>query len=286
MSLPTLLDEFRLRREMSLYRKRLSQLALGLSPHGKCLIGPRDINVDAKKYTQCNIWGSGWSVKNSMLTAHVGDSTYDIGFGFSCLNNVTYDLYFIENASPSMSGLVSAQKSALQKFVIHNDCPIILKNLWQEKNDIDYAATAYEDLPVLFGRDLIVPHKSNTMRSYRRYSKILIQYDDIYFRQACSTVVTAIIFAVNKGFTKIVVHGIDFGGGYFFDNDPAFLAEGLVPPPVPDVYDSGWRKQGVAHPTGQCLMRFLEALKNILRDRNIQLIAGCAQSPASEILGS
>ncbi len=286
MSLPALFDEFRLKREMRLYRKRLSKVAISLGSYGKYLIGPRDIKVDAKKYTQCNVWGSGWSVKNSMLSSHVGGNTYDIGFGFSCLNDVKYNLYFIENASPAMSGLVSAQKSALHKFVVRHGCPIIIKNLWQEKNDIDYAATAYEDLPVFFGRDLIVPHKLNTISSYRRYSNILIQYDDLYFRQACSTVLTAIIFAINKGFTKIVVHGIDFGGGYFFDSDPTFRAEGLVPPPVPAVYDPGWRKQGAAHPTGQCLRRFLGELKSILHNRDVELIAGCAQSPASEILGT
>ena len=97
---------------------------------------------------------------------------------------------------------------------------------------------------------------------------------------------TAIIFAVNKGFTRIVVHGIDFGGGYFFDSDPIFRAEGLVPPPVPEVYDSEWRKQGAAHPTGQCLRLFLAELKSRLLDRDVELIAGCAESPASELLGT
>jgi hypothetical protein len=284
MSLSVLFDELRLQREIRLYRYRLSELAKALDVHGEHLIGPGDIKVDGRKYSQCNVWGSGWSVKHSILSDRVGENTYDIGFGFSCLNNVKYDLYFIENASPDMRELVFAQKSALYKFVVRHDCPIILKNLWQEKNDIDYAATAYEGLPILFGRDLIIPHKLNTKSSYRRYSKVLTQHDDTYFRQACSTVLTAIIFAVNKGFTRIVVHGIDFGGGYFFDDD-ASVPSDVIPPVVSDVYDSSWRKKDARHPTGDCLKMFLFSLKQTLAERGITLLAGVKESPSSEVLG-
>ncbi len=37
--------------------------------------------------------------------------------------------------------------------------------------------------------------------------------------QFISTVVTGIFVAYHLGFEKIVVHGVDFGGKYFYDSD-------------------------------------------------------------------
>ena len=284
MSLSILLDELRLQREIRLYRRRLANIALALDAHGEQMIGPKDIKVDAQKYCHCNIWGSGWSVTHSLQTKHVSDKAFNIGFGFSCLNRIKYDLYFIENAAPVMHDLVISQKKALEKFVFQHKCPIVFKNLWQEKNDVDYAVTAYKGLPILFGRDLIIPHKLNDENSYRRYSKILVRYDDIYFRQACSTIITAIIFAVNKGFTRIVIHGVDFGGGYFFDRDASIFTD-EIPPVVKDVYDSSWRRKDARHPSGSCMKLFLFSLKNLLLVQGVNLVAGTKKSPASEVLG-
>ena len=143
---------------------------------------------------------------------------------------------------------------------------LIFKNLWQEKNDIDLAYTTYKD-KALFIRDLVIPHYNISDFTINNTIDNLLFNDEDYFRESCSSVITAIIFAKYLGFKKIVLHGIDFHGDYFFDqvNYVKKYSE-LIPPHVENVYDKQWRNNKNKHPTANCLelqYKFIHSFKVI-----------------------
>ena len=186
--------------------------------------------------------------------------------------------------------MVLRQKKGLSRFVDLKNCPLVLKNLTQEKNDISYALNKYKDI-AYFGKDLPISHYLNNLRTFNYSAELLLKEDGDYFRQACSTVVTSIIFAKYLGFKKIVLHGVDFFGGYFFDQSeyknlsefhPPYFEKNIVK--GEDIYNKEWRDEKGHHPTSSCLYKFIPILKNKLKIENIKLYCAVKESPLSKIL--
>ena len=162
---------------------------------------------------------------------------------------------------------------------------IIFKNLWQEKNDIDLAYKTYKD-NAFFIRDLVIPHYNISNFTINNTIDNLLFNDKHYFRESCSSVITAIIFAKYLGFKKIVLHGIDFHGDYFFDQiNYAKKYSGLIPPHVKNVYDKHWRNNKNKHPTANCLELILPKLENkLINNYNIKLFTASKLSGSSKYL--
>ena len=239
----------------------------------------------SNKYDSCHIWGSGATAditKNFILNRK---DFFHIGFGFSCLLNIDFDFYFIENASKKNQNLVTAQIKALENFVFKKNTVVAFKNLWQKKNDVDLALNSFND-KTYFIRDLIVPHYNSHNFAINNTIDHLLKFDEYYFRGACSTVINAIIFAKYLGFKKIVLHGIDFHGGYFFDKSffTKKYAE-FIPPNTEKIFDKKWRNIKNNHPTANCLQLILPKLRDQLNYLyNVKLYTSSDTSGSSKYL--
>lgn len=237
------------------------------------------------KYDSCHIWGSGSTADNTKNYIKDREDFFHIGFGFSCLLDIKFNIYFIENASKKNLDLLKAQNKALDRFIDKEKTILIFKNLWQEKNDIDLAYTTYKD-KAFFIRDLVIPHYNISDFTINNTIDNLLFNDEDYFRESCSSVITAIIFAKYLGFKKIVLHGIDFHGDYFFDqvNYVKKYSE-LIPPHVENVYDKQWRNNKNKHPTANCLELILPKLENkLINNYNINLFTASKLSGSSKYL--
>ena len=232
----------------------------------------------------CHIWGSGSTSEETKNFVKGTKNFFNIGFGFACLLGIDFDFYFIENASNKNKELLKTQNKALDNFLKKNTI-LVFKNLWQEKNDIDLAYSTYKN-KALFIRDLIIPHYQMKDFVINNTVDELLLEDSYYFRGACSTVITSIIFAKYLGFKKIVLHGIDFQGSYFFDNDIYKQNyPDLIPPHVENVYDNKWRNNKKKHPTANCLEVILHKLsKRLNNNYKIELFSSTKVSGSSKYL--
>ena len=86
-----------------------------------------------EKYDSCHIWGSGSTSDITKKFIKDREDFFHIGFGFSCLLNINFDFYFIENASHKNVNLLTAQNKALEKFISKKKTILVFKNLWQRE---------------------------------------------------------------------------------------------------------------------------------------------------------
>lgn len=237
---------------------------------------------NSKNHTSCHIIGSGWSLADSMHLASK-ESAYVIGFNFACLSNIYFDAYFVEFGGPKCEDIAQKQKSALDAFEGNLKGPLLFKNLWEEKNDIEYASRLYQD-KATFIRDIAIPcfHE----RFLEASAGLYLKPDWSYLRQYKSSALTAINYARFLGFEKIVLHGIDFGGGYFFDLPEFFHVKDLTPPQSNSLaYSKAKRKS--QHPTAEQktgINKMLPIVERQLRKEKVQLYTATLKSPSSEIL--
>ena len=146
-----------------------------------------------------------------------------------------------------------------------------------------YAINEYSSL-ASFAKDIFVPHYISSENVYRNSIKILLENDPYYFKQSCSSVITSIIFARYLGFKNIVIHGVDFGGKYFFDLDDYQHLAKYKPPKNDSIYPKTIRNINSKHPTGNCLKRFLRLLKESLYLEGINLYSSNKHSDLNKFL--
>lgn len=272
-------------RSIELHKKKINNLEKKFKGRLK-FYSPVDFKYLLKKrYNSCHIWGSGSSVNITKKFVINRNDFFHIGIGFSCLLNIDYNFFLIENASKKNINLIEAQNEALKKILSKKKTILVFKNLWQKKNDEDIAYEIYKD-KAYFIKDLIIPHYNMSDLTLDNTINKLLIYDPHYFREACSSVVTSIIFAKFLGFKEIVLHGIDFSKDYFFDEN--YYKKNYpkaIPPHVKDVYDKKWRSNYNKHPTANCLEMLIPKLKVKLKHNyNINLFSSSKSSGSSKFL--
>lgn len=109
-----------------------------------------------------------------------------------------------------------------------------------------------------------------------------LRYDPIYLRQYKSTVISSIAFAKNIGFKNIVIHGLDFGGQYFYelDNFPEEKKK-YIPP------ETSLSRGKKVHQTAGSVCGtndVLAHIRDILYKQDIHLFSATNDSPSSKIL--
>lgn len=274
-------------RSINIHKKKISAIEKKLKSKVR-FYSPIDFwEIPDKKYDTCHIWGSGSSADLSKNLVKNKSNFFHIGFGFACLLNLNFKYYFIENASKNLIDTMTSQNKAIDYFLKKTKTKILFKNLWQDKNDIDFAIDHYSE-KVFFIRDIIVPHYINSSKVLDYTIEKLFIHDPIYFRGACSTIINSIIFAKFLGFKKIVLHGVDFYGNYFFD-EPKYQKKfpDMIPPYKKNIYNKKWRKQNSKHPSGDCLELILPKLKVFLKNQfDIELLSSIKDSGSSKYLNT
>ena len=271
-------------RNIDINKKKIKVAENVLSESGISMVSPKNFKkINPLDYSHCNIWGSGWSASQSSKNENYTKDSFDIGFGFSYLLELNFNFYFIENASEKISEFVLMQKRGLERFIDNEKTYIIFKNILQDKNDLDYAIKEFSSI-ALFAKDIFVPHYVNNESVFRNTTKTLLEYDPYYFRGSCSTIITAIIFARYLGFKNIIIHGVDFGGKYFFDLDEYKKFSIYIPKMDNSIYKKKIRLKNSIHPSGDCLKRLLTLLKEYLKFENINLYSSNKNSPLCNFL--
>ena len=177
----------------------------------------------------CHIIASGSSVLDTIPIINSKDTI--IGFNFSALIPIKFDLYLIESASHKYIGpanlkghdfpeLTTKSQSLLINSLKKNnpECVVILKNILSPMiniNEIHNQEHLYIDI---FLDELNICglgnfYENNKLLCLREM--LFGKYD--FILQSETSVLTAINIAVRTGFKKIIIHGMDGGGSHFYN---------------------------------------------------------------------
>lgn len=264
-------------------RARLKQTEAKARETDITIYGANELENNKKtNHHFCHVIGSGWSLATSMHLTDREDA-YVIGFNFACLSSIKFDTYFIEFGGPAYKDIAVSQRACLDVFEKHFNGPVIFKNLWDPMNDLEYASNLYKS-STKFIRDMAVPcyHEKYLETACKTY----LEPDWFYLRQYQSTALTAINYARMLGFKNIVLHGIDFGGGYFFDLPDFSDVKALAPPRTnPIGYSTEARKN--RHPTAVGnvgINKIFPLIQSQLSKEGVKIYAATRYSPLSKIL--
>ncbi len=177
----------------------------------------------------CHIIASGSSVLDTISI--INDKDTVIGFNFSALMPIKFDLYLIESASRSYNGPADLMghdfpelTTKAQSLLIdnlkedHPECKVILKNILSpmiNMSEIQSQKHLYIDF---FLDELNI---CGLGRFYENNKILCLQemlfgeYD--FILQSETSALTAINIAIKTGFKKIIIHGMDGGGNHFYN---------------------------------------------------------------------
>ena len=90
-----LLNKYITNRSININKRNISRVEEILNKKGLKMNGPLDYKyINTSDYTHCNIWGSGYSASKSSENKKFTNGSFDIGFSFSYLMELDFDLYF------------------------------------------------------------------------------------------------------------------------------------------------------------------------------------------------
>jgi hypothetical protein len=272
-----------LRYKLGNLRRAFAPLEQEAQALGIALLGPMDLpGVDHSKFKACHIIGSGWSLDESRHLA-LRDDAYVMGFNFSALCKLPYQLYFTEFGGEACEAIAIRQRNLLDASVLPRCNNVYMKNLGTENNDLRFAQMFYQGR-VKFVRDILLPCAYPV--GLHDVMGVLLSDDDHWFHQYASSVLTLVASAKKMGFRDIVIHGVDFGGPYFFDSEDYIDQADCMPPKVAG-YNHIRGKKTDSHPTqfhGMGLRESLEIINRIGSTHGIRLFSATPISPLSEIL--
>jgi len=247
------------------------------------------VGIRKNKFGICHIIGSGSSLNNSKKI--IGKNDFVIGNNFAALCELDYDLYFVEFGGRQIHEISKSHIDIVKKKVLNKTSAVYFKNLWEDKNDVEYIAKNWANY-VSYIKDYIVP-----CLSYERLEQVLrfsLNEKNKWLPQYTSTVITAVYVAYNLGYKHIVLHGVDFGGNYFYDADGFEGDSSLLPDKNKLDYnssksyrDSANKNNVYTHPTAKGsigMKSILPILFKILEEKNVTLYSSTSCSKSSEYL--
>lgn len=167
------------------------------------------VNKYKNNYDVCHIICSGSSVNNTV--SKIKDNDIVIGFNYALLLPIYYDIYFFEFGSDKDGGITKHQRLLYdsEKYRLGD---VFFKNIWDNKNDINTIKNVWlNEIPLL--REFHIP----TNNIYQVVKEIN-NTKSKWIPQYGSTLLTAINLAIRFRVKQIYIHGLDFGGPYFFDD--------------------------------------------------------------------
>lgn len=231
----------------------------------------------------CHIIGSGWSLNSSH--GSIDDGALIMGCNFSALLPLRYDFYFVEFGGRGVAEIAKRHLALVRELVRSNTDLVYFKNIWEEKNDIDFMLQHWAG-SVAFIKDFVVPCLApEFLEQSLRYC---LKESTEFVPQYCSTALTLIFIAFQSGFKNIVLHGVDFGGRYFFEEDD-FDGDLTYAPPEQEgsEYYITTKSSDQAHLTSQDdvgLEACIPVLYKLLRERGATLFSATTKSPSSKYL--
>ncbi len=237
-----------------------------------------------KPSSRCHVIGSGWSLNET--SKFISDDDFVIGFNQAAISGIRFDLYFVEFGSQQELEISEKQFKLIKEVVSEQTDLIFFKNVWARRNNLDYIRKNWAN-HVHYIQD--IPTNCYNPRFLRQSLDIFLKDDPIFMRQYSSTALTMIKLGKDLGFKKIILHGVDFGGEYFFDTtdfeDENNLRKYLPSRKSNNIYiKSG--KQDI-HSTSKDLFGLKYSLPYVneyMVAKDVNLYAATSNSPLSKIL--
>jgi hypothetical protein len=228
-----------------------------------------------EKYKTCHIIGGGWSLNHSIDKIDCDD--FVIGMNYAALAEIKFDLYFIEQ------GLCDENETRLRVDFLDNVISKQAKKIYFKNTygpyGMEYVMKNYAG-KVNFLRSFAI-HCSNE-KNLSRTMESLLEYDPKYMRQYRSTIISSIAIAKNIGFKKIVIHGLDFGGKYFYEETLSSKEKRKYLPPPTSLSVGGVKHQTVSSACGAD--KAVVKLNKLLQEDDVILSSGCIESPLFSLL--
>jgi len=228
-----------------------------------------------EKHKTCHIIGGGWSLNDSIHKIKKDD--FVIGMNYSALADIDFDLYFIEQGL-SDENETKIRVEFLEKIIKKQAKYVFFKNAYGN-HCIDEIIKFYGG-KVDFIRTYPLFCKNNSNAS--RLVSNLIKADNIYLKQFRSTIITSLIFAINLGFKEIIIHGLDFGGKYFYESSEIKESKRKYLPPQKSLS----RGQKIHQTTlGVCgIELIISEILNMLSNKETRVKSGSSISPLTKII--
>ncbi len=266
------------------YRKE-NKVLHALKEMGASVIQARDLYMSLSKHNNkvCHIIGSGWSLNESQNVIDKKKS-YVIGLNYAALSRLQFDLYFME-PDYCLPEVTNRYVNIIDDLVRLDKSSILMKNVYTcDGNKIGYLMDSYGNR-VSFIHNVGISIKNRNNMKY--WSKKLLKQGKKSIKQYKSTVITAIVIARNAGFKNIVMHGVDFGGKYFFDAEK-YKHLRRYKPAKDEVYINHEETDSLLiHPTAKArggIQYILPVIKNKFNDEGISLYCATHKSPSAKIL--
>ncbi|MBN2821345.1 MAG: hypothetical protein JXP36_20405 [Bacteroidales bacterium] len=226
-------------------------------------------------YKTCHIIGGGWSLNKSILS--IGKDDFVIGMNYSALADIDFDLYFVEQGLTEEAE-TKIRVEFLEKVIKKQAKTVFFKNAFGPKG-IKYVLDNYGG-KVNFIRSFAIhcSNDQNIIHSAQRF----VKSDPVYLKQFRSTVLSSIVLAKNIGFKKIIIHGLDFGGAYFYeDQEPSDKKKKYIPPKT-SLSTGKTIHQTVSKSCG--VDKMIASLAVEFNKEGVKLLSATSLSPLNKIL--
>lgn len=229
----------------------------------------------------CHVIGSGYSLNKTKKIIH--DEDFVIGFNQAALSGLSFNLYFVEAGSGRFEEVSKQQIQLIDDIVSKQTDLILFKNIWEDRNSIPFILHNWKN-KVYYIKDYVI--LCSKTGDVKESVEELLSHKSRYLPQLTSTALTAIAFSDYLGFKKIVLHGVDFGGEYFFgaDDFDGIKVNHLNPLNI-TLYNKASKNSVHETARGDCgTNSLLKPLASILKNRNIFLYAATKETKSSEVL--
>ena len=240
------------------------------------------IKKNSKRSKVVHIIGSGWSLNKSVDI--VDKSDFVIGFNFSPLSMIDHDIYFIEFGGYKVFETSNFHRILADDIVIPSGGNVYFKNIWHSRNDIQYIKNYIKGKYPLI-KDYLVPFFSED--HIRQCLEICLKNNSNFLAQKGSTAISSVFLAYFFDFKEIVLHGIDFGGGYFFEQEDFNGYTIYKESAKKCMYNKNLQEGKQLHPTAAKkvgIKTILPILNKILYEKGVNLYTASSMSPSSKIL--
>lgn len=257
------------------------------------VIGERELIsrlANVKFSNVCHVIGSGWSLNDTINSIPQSDYSFGCNYSALCLAlNFQFDLHFFEFGGPLYSDTVKDHKALASIIKEDGNTIVAFKNIWSNKNSIKSSVFNWSD-KAYFVHDILPHCIVSEDEKLEELLRIMIESKDDFIYQLGSTVVTNIVLAYKLGCKKIVLHGVDFGGDYFYQSNEkivssfSWLNVFSEKPNENTAYTNEPQKSHATNNGNVTLSHIIICLSNVLERKGVTLYSASKSSPLSKIL--
>jgi len=222
----------------------------------------------------CHIIASGESLNSTKSKINPAED-YIFGFNFAMQSGLIFDAYCLEVACNDC-GENSKWSNMFRKLVpmsMRIPDNLFFKNAWMGTIDLEYIKSNYNSYFGVVKDRVIFGGYSASKIENLALSKMLLKKDHEFVRQNM-TLVALILLCYFVGFKKIVLHGADFGGKYFFESEDCGFSFSFETP-------KSKQKEIDFYATA---IPVIKEINEYFKSRHISLTVASSFGPLSEVL--